>query len=181
LVLFDNNFLSYLLNRDARSPLDSKTGEPVQHAQERVEYLIQCLDQSGERILIPSPALAEVLVFAGDALGGWLNLINSTAAFEVADFDQRAAVELALMEQIDRKQGDKRGGSDDSWAKVKFDRQIISIAKVHSVSAIYSDDANLKLWAERHGINVVRLEDIDLPPELAQQGLPFDKNSGHDR
>lgn len=180
MVLFDNNFLSFLLNRDARSPLDSNSGEPVQYAQERVEYLIQCLDQSRERILIPSPALAEVLVFAGDAMGEWLTLINNTAAFEIADFDQRTAIELALMEQFDRQQGDKRGGSDDTWAKVKFDRQIIAIAKVHRVSVIYSDDGNLKSWAERHGIKVTRLEDIDLPPELAQGALPFDERSESD-
>jgi len=101
-VLFDSNFLSYLLNRNSRAPIDSKTGEPVAHAQKRVEYLIQCLEKAKERVLIPSPALAEVLVFAGDALVEWLAVINSTAVFEVVDFDQRAAIELALMEQIDR-------------------------------------------------------------------------------
>jgi len=78
------------------------------------------------------------------------------------------------MEQLDRNRGDKRGGTEGTWAKVKFDRQIIAIAKVHRVSAIYSDDKDVKAWAEQHGIRVVRLEDIELPPELAQRSLPFD-------
>jgi len=52
--------------------------------------------------------LAEVLVFSGDALDEWLNTINTTSVFEVADFDQRAAIDLTLMEQAIRKQGDKR-------------------------------------------------------------------------
>ncbi len=180
MVLFDSNFLSYLLNRNSRTPIDFKTGEPVQHAQKRVEYLIECLEKSKERVLIPTPVLAEVLVFAGDALGQWLKIINGTTAFEIAGFDLRAAIELALMEQLARKQGDKRGGSGDTWVKVKFDRQIIAIAKVHQVSSIYSDDVNLQSWAEKHGIEVIRLEDINIPPELAQRALPFDENSERD-
>jgi len=180
LVLFDNNFLTYLLNPDSRPPANSETGDPVDHAKARVEYLIQCLEKPKERILIPAPALAEVLVFAGDALEAWLNIINTTSVLEVVDFDQRAAIELALMEQACHNQGDKKGGAQGTWAKVKFDRQIIAIAKVHRVSAIYSDDKDVKVWAEKHGIKVKRLEDIELPPELAQRSLPFDASEESD-
>jgi hypothetical protein len=38
--------------------------------------------------------------------------------------------------------GDKRVGSDATWAKVKFDRQIVAIAQVRRATAIYSDDAD---------------------------------------
>jgi len=176
LVLFDSNFLTYLLNQNSRPPAHSETGDPVDHAKARVEYLIQCLEKSKERTLIPSPALAEVLVSAGDALEEWLSIINTTSVFEVVDFDQRAAIELAMMEQNAHNQGDKKGGAQGTWAKVKFDRQIIAIAKVHRVAAIYSDDKDVKAWAEKHGIRVARLEDIDPPPELAQRSLPFDAN-----
>jgi len=87
LLLFDNNFLTYLLNQNSRPPAHSETGDPVEHAKARVEYLIQCLEKSKERVLIPTPALAEVLVFAGDALEEWMNIINTTSVLEVVDFD----------------------------------------------------------------------------------------------
>jgi predicted nucleic acid-binding protein len=170
MVLFDNNFLSYLLCPDARPPIDIDTSKPVAHAQERIQHLIESLEQSQSRILIPSPVLAEVLVFSGDALDEWLNTINTSSVFEVADFDQRAAIELALMEQAIRKQGDKRANQEGAWAKVKFDRQIVAIAKVHQVSCLYTDDHGMKSWAEQHGITVKQLRDVDLPP---QQDLPL--------
>jgi len=51
MVLFDNNFLSYLLCPDARSPLNPETGEAVAQAQERIKHLIQTLEQSKTRML----------------------------------------------------------------------------------------------------------------------------------
>ena len=170
MVLFDNNFLSYLLCPDARPPINPETGEVVAQAQERIKHLIQSLEQSETRILIPSPVLAEVLVFSGDALDDWLATINTTSVFEVADFDQRAAVELALMEQHIRNQGDKRANQEGSWAKIKFDRQIVAIAKVYQVSCLYTDDNGMKSWAEKQGIMVKQLQDVELPP---QQSLPL--------
>lgn len=173
MVLFDSNFLTYLLNPDSRPPKYTEADGPVEHAKERVTYLIQKLEKSNERVLIPAPVLSEVLVFAGTAMQEWLSIINAMGALKIAEFDQLAAIELALMEQASRNQGDKKGGAQGTWAKVKFDRQIIAIAKVHRVSAIYSDDSDLQAWAEKHGIKVIRLEDINLPPELAQDSLPF--------
>jgi hypothetical protein len=65
-------------------------------------------------------------------------------------------------------QGDKRGGVEAPWNQVKFDRQIVAIAKVAGVMAIYSDDRPLRSFAGQQGLRVVGLADLPLPqqPEL---------------
>jgi len=70
--------------------------------------------------------------------------------------------------------GDKRGGSRSAWSKVKFDRQIIAIAKVERASAIYSDDIHIGQFLKNSEIDVVRVGDLPLPPENAQKQLAFD-------
>lgn len=64
--------------------------------------------------------------------------------------------------------GDKRGGSGATWAKVKFDRQIVAIAKVARATAIYSDDADVRTIATAEGIVVIGLAQLSVPPETAQ-------------
>jgi hypothetical protein len=64
--------------------------------------------------------------------------------------------------------GDKRGGSAAAWAKVKFDRQIVAIAKVARATAIYSDDADVRVLAATENIAVIGLAELPLAPEEAQ-------------
>ena len=61
--------------------------------------------------------------------------------------------------------GDKRSGSEATWAKIKFDRQIVAIAKVAKATAIYSDDADMRTIAAAEDIAVVGLAELPLPPE----------------
>ena len=60
----------------------------------------------------------------------------------------------------------------ETWAKSKFDRQIVAIAKVRGAATIYSHDAGIRTVARRIGIDVLRLQDLALPPEVAQLPLP---------
>ena len=66
MVLFDATALSLLLHPGAKPPNDS-TGNPVSRARERIELLVQTLDEKKAKIIIPTPALAELLVIAGPA------------------------------------------------------------------------------------------------------------------
>jgi hypothetical protein len=68
----------------------------------------------------------------------------------------------------------KKDGSQEPWAKVKFDRQIVAIARVAQASAIYTDDKNLAATAKRLNIPCFGLPDLPLPPETAQGTLPFE-------
>jgi hypothetical protein len=73
---------------------------------------------------------------------------------------------LAAIELTDRgKSGKgKKGGSDAPYQKVKFDRQIVAIAKVNRAHTIYSDDADVRKFATKAGIKAVPTWDLPIPP-----------------
>ena len=71
-------------------------------------------------------------------------------------------------------EGDKREGLSATWNEIKFDRQIVAIAKVAKVSAIYSDDENLGKIAKTQGINVITVGELPLPTEDNQMTFAWD-------
>ncbi len=74
-----------------------------------------------------------------------------------------AAIELAAVEVEDRSKGDKRGGSIGIWTKIRFDRQIIAIARTNKAKRIYSDDLDLAKFATKLRIEVVPTWELPLP------------------
>jgi hypothetical protein len=58
---------------------------------------------------------------------------------------------------------DKKDGSPASWAKVKFDRQIVAIAKVERASCVYSEDEGVRSIGKREGMSVLGVSDIVIP------------------
>jgi hypothetical protein len=56
----DATFLS-LLFHDKCAPPDGKDGKPVEAAKERIQHLIKRLNKEKTTILIPTPALSELL------------------------------------------------------------------------------------------------------------------------
>ena len=163
MVLFDATALSLLLHPGAKPPRDAK-GNPVERAPEHVEHLVRTLEEQKVKIIIPTSALSELLVVAGPEGAKYLAEINGRSCFKVSDFDQRAAVEAAIQIRNALKQGDKRQGVSATWAKVKFDRQIVAIAKVEGVQKIYSDDEDVEKYGKALGIDVGRLESLAVPP-----------------
>jgi hypothetical protein len=148
MVVFDNTALSLLLRPGARPPLDPATGQPVAVAQERLAALVQRLQRSRTVVLIPAPVLSELLIRAGAAGPGLLDVIQKSSAFRVGAFDTRAATELAQMTNASLTTGrERREAGEAPWNKIRFDRQIIAIAKVHGATMIYSDDKNLIAFA----------------------------------
>jgi hypothetical protein len=94
----------------------------------------------------------------------YLERIDKSRAFFVAPFDQKAAIELAVMTAMSKRQAkSSRPGSAATAAKLKFDRQIVAIAKVNGVTTIYSSDHDLATFAKNNGIEAVSLENIVLP------------------
>lgn len=157
--------LGYLVAGDSGAHIDPSTGRPVDRAKDRIEHLVAELDRLRETLIVPTPALAEVLVLAGDAGPAFLERISKSSRIKVVDFDTRAAVEVAAMTRDALRDGDKFAGSTAPWQKVKIDRQIIAITRVNGAQTIYSDDVNLTKFAESIGLKVVGLRDLPLPPE----------------
>ena len=162
ILTLDNSALTIIVNPDARPPNDPETGEPLKFARERVEGLIESLGTS-DRLIIPTPVLAEVLVAAEEGAPEVLNQLQSLARFQVAPFDQHAAVELAVMRRQALQLGNKKGSSSEPWQKVKFDRQIIAIARAHGSDTIYSDDIKLCSFAVSLGLSTQSTWDLPIP------------------
>jgi len=170
-AVFDSTTLLYHLDPDAKPPRDPDTGQPVARAQERVDLLLETFKTQGKTVLIPTPVLSEVLVGAGDAGPQYLDILSNTSRFRIAPFDERAAIELAEMTRKARSSGDLRAGTGLTRAQLRFDRQILAIARVQNERHIYTDDGNMGKVAAAEGFTVTATRDLSLPS--GQPSLPF--------
>lgn len=155
MVCFDTTFLTLMFAPGAKHRLPD--------AKERVDFLLSDLNGRGDQVLIPTPALSEILVRSGRARNAIVQTLTKNPRFLIAPFDLRAALELAIMTDSALTRSDKKDGLTGSWAKVKFDRQIVAIAKVERVSCIYSEDADVRSIGKRENVSVLGVSDIIIP------------------
>lgn len=163
-VVLDSNVLIQVLSnaKPDINLIDPKTGLVVDRAEARADALVERIDRHGGQILIPTPVLSEYLFGVNpESIQSHLELIGGFACFEVVSFDEIAAVECARMITS---QELKQLDPTSSKAKLRFDRQIISIAKANNADEIWTHDAPLMLKAESLNIKVKSLADIDAKP-----------------
>ena len=136
-VAVDASFLAALLDRRARTS--------------SVAGLIEQLSGENAKVIIPTPALAEVLTRAKEAAPAYLEQINRCSCFQVRPFDDKASIELAelLVERV--------GGMRDI---LRFDRQIVAIAKVYGATTLYAGSEEVAAFAAECGIEVRRFNDL---------------------
>jgi predicted nucleic acid-binding protein len=163
MVGFDANFLMLALRPGIPASVDD--------AEERVQKLLADLQQKNERIIIPTPALTEFLVHAEAAGPKYLDEIQKSSRFKIAPYGIKAAVDVALAIEAAVTKKDKRDGTRDTWAKVNFDRQIAAIARVEGCHTLYTDDPGLKNFAQKIGLKVIALAQLDLPPSAVPPPL----------
>jgi hypothetical protein len=176
MVVFDATMLLLVLRPNSGRPVDSH-GAPIAQVAERIAHLVQRLERARNRIVIPTPALSEVLVRAGSAAPQIVETLGRSALFKIMPFDSLAAIEAALMTRAAIDAGDKRSGLEATWAKVKFDRQIVAIAKVARATEIYSDDSDVRSLATAEEITVIGLAELSTPPEKAQIEMQLEPTS----
>ena len=159
----DTSLLLLLL--DPKTPVPKlENGRIIEDAQKRVLHLIGELSKARRKLIIPTPVLSEMLLLTQGVGQQYLDKLNKSRAFVVAPFDQKAAIELAVMTAMSKRQRKKlRAGSAATAAKLKFDRQIVSIAKVNGATTIYTSDDDLAAFAKSNGIEAVDLKDLELP------------------
>jgi hypothetical protein len=166
-IIFDASYLVALLHPKPEPPKD-REGKPVSQFLERIAYLTEIMAASSDIIGVPTPAMAEVLVRAGNARSDYMRVLSDSWRFQILPFDSRAAIEAAELVAAVKSKSEKWG----TWAKVKFDIQIVSIAKAEAASVIYSDDKDLENYAKRFKIRVIRICDLPLPP--SKKETPID-------
>jgi hypothetical protein len=168
MVVIDATLLLLMLRPETPVPNSLAIDRP----KERIDFLVKQLDKRKAKIIVPTPALSEALVRAGAvATQEIVAHLNRYSVFSIQDFDTRAAIEVAAMTRAALHVGNKKGNSNSPWAKVKFDRQIVAIAKVHKASTIFSDDNDIAILCKGSAIAVVGVGDLPLPPEKAQREL----------
>jgi len=144
----------------------------------KLDYLLETLAKSKTKIIIPTPVLAEFMAIANKAKEQYFQKISYSSQFRISPFDQKSAMECALMIGAAKASADKKGGSL-TWAKAKFDWQIISIAKSENATAIYSDDNDISRIGARFNIDVIKTFDLPLPPSALQGRLEFNPEPLH--
>jgi predicted nuclease of predicted toxin-antitoxin system len=155
----DSSYLIAFLHPKPEPPKD-RQDRPVTRFKERIEALIADLSAANDIIGIPTPALAETLVRSGPNRAQYMKILGDTWKFQLLPFDARAAIDAADLVAAIKTNKEKW----DTWAKVKFDIQIVAIAKAEGVTLIYSDDRDIENYAKRFGIRVMRICDLPLPP-----------------
>ena len=168
MAVFDATALIHLLEPNAPAIIDPATGQPVASPQARIDHLVQTLEEERERIIVPTPALSEVLVHANDAIADYLTVLNVSSRFRIVPFDQRAAIELATIVRDSPPVRQLQVGTSTTRASLKFDRQILAIARVESETTIYSDDGDMATLGKRLGFDVIKTHELPLPPAEQQ-------------
>jgi hypothetical protein len=172
-VGFDNTMLSILLNPNGRIPTDARTGRPVVNAKRRAENLVAALEKNRQKIIIPTPAVAELLTAIGPTAQEYFSIIAKSRLFEVAAFDVRCAIELACLNRDIFATTDPKN-PDEIYQKIKIDRQIIAIFKVAGVENVYTDDNGFAKRARLCGMVPVFTSELELPAADRQLDIKFD-------
>lgn len=167
IVAFDATVLVYVVDENASAPVDPGTGKPITDCKQRIEHLLATLQKDDAKIIIPTPALGEVLVKAQQMAPELLRQLTSSKHFRVAPFDTMAAVEYAAMH------ASRLGKGTTNRTKAKFDEQIVAIARVEGAQVIYSDDGDIAKLAGPK-IKVMGIAELPLPPTKAQPDM-FDQ------
>ncbi|MBN1156933.1 hypothetical protein JXA85_04915 [Candidatus Woesearchaeota archaeon] len=175
MVVFDATMMLLAIKPNVNPPIDEETGKPVENVEARINGLIEKLEKEKTKIIIPTPVLSELLVRAGSDTQSIINKIKENAVFRIVSFDTLAAIEVAMMGRQALNGGSKRTDTNFIWAKVKYDRQIVAIAKVQRATTIYSDDGHIRTLAERNKIKTLRLVDLPIPEEDSQLTINFEK------
>jgi predicted nucleic acid-binding protein len=168
--------LSLLLNPDAKPREDPRTQQPVTSPKKRADYLLACIQKEKGKIVVPTPAVAEILTVIGPEAQAYFDIIAQNRLFEVAAFDSRAAIELAFLNRDVFATTDRKN-KVEAYQKVKVDRQILAVLKSRGVTEIYTDDVGLSNRARLCGITPVGIAELPLPPDEQQMKLEFE---GHD-
>jgi predicted nucleic acid-binding protein len=134
----------------------------------KLDELVAQLQKSRSKILIPTPALTELLVRAGKAREEIHQQLSNKSKFQITPFDSRAAMECALMLEDAL---DTKSKHQITKSKIKFDWLIVATAAAHNATTIYSDDGDIARCGQRANIKVVKIDDLPLPASARQKKL----------
>ena len=162
MIIFDSTYLIALLHDNPPPPRD-ENNIPVARFKERIAELVNTVSAQDTTIGVPTPVIAEILVYYPESKEEYLEVLRNRYKFEILPFGIKAAIEAS--ELIAKLVAETKQPASQ-WAKVKFDVQIVAIAKGESgVTMLYADDKGIVNNAKRLKIPVMRICELPLPPE----------------
>jgi hypothetical protein len=115
------------------------------------------LDDERIDVVVPTPVLTELLASARVDVAATLAVLRGLARVRIEGFGERAAIECAeMLRRTRRGTGPK--------AKIRFDQQIVAIAKVIGAATVYSDDGDVKALCERESTDPKSVRDLPARP-----------------
>lgn len=137
----------------------------------KIEHLLQMAEKRRETIVVPAPALCELLAGSGKAKEKILEALSGKKSIVIRSFDQMAALECAIM-MSEAKAVPKKSSPK---SKIKFDWQIVAIAVTSRATEIYSFDDDIRRCAKIRGLKYINPDSLDLPPEAKQHKLKLEQ------
>ena len=143
----------------------------------RFNTLFETISKSRGKLIVPTPSLAEAFVHTQDETSEWVEIMSRKSSFVVAPFDSKAALECALIDRLALTQGNKRAGTvaAEPWQKIKVDRQIAAIARVHQSDLLVTNDQNLRAICKFVGIKTSLIDDLEVPETALQRKLDLNQ------
>lgn len=162
-IVIDTNVLVQIMQNDGAKDLyDPDTGDIVRDAFSRAEALIERIDSIKGVVVLPAPVIAEYLLgIDRSSYQLHLDMLNGFKCIEVSPFDQIAAIECAMLVT---NQELKQMDPDAKMAKLKFDRQILSVALASGAKEIWTHDKQLFKRSQLVGLTARSLASIDPKP-----------------
>ncbi|WP_312953901.1 type II toxin-antitoxin system VapC family toxin [Atlantibacter hermannii] len=172
-IIVDTNILICLMKKNSASTnlLADDGFSKIDNLELRSRALLDHIERQGGTIAIPAPVLAEYLLgIEGERnKHAHVETISSMNCFEIIPFEELAAVECSLLPSIHEfKQFAKEKNSNQTANKIRFDRQIISIAKANGITEIWSSDGEVIKKGREIGIDVKSISEIQ-PIPLSDQ------------
>ncbi len=164
MIVVDANFLVLMFDPDAMPHIPGGA--------DRVRLLIETLTTDRQTIVVPTPAIAELVVGRLPRLNEIIAEIRRQRCFRIQEFDQTIAIETGIIIEAALKRRSAFPLTDGRVA-MKYDAMIAATARVLGADAICTDDRGYGPWVEGTSIAVRTIGDLPLPPQPAQSSLPF--------
>jgi predicted nucleic acid-binding protein len=166
MIIVDSNFLVLMFDPGAMPHID--------RGRERVTHFIAELTASQEVIMIPAPVIAEVVAGRIERTMEIMEELRHQRAFAVQPLDDVIAIERGFLIRaaVDRAPVHERPAG---WkVAMKYDAQIAATARVRRARALCTADEGFELYLAGADIEIIRIEDLPLPPAPPQRALDLD-------
>ena len=163
MVVVDTNFLILMIDPGSTQNTNNRV--------DRVRHFISEISKSGEAIVIPSPALAELVAGRASRVEEIVETIRQFRVMEIQALDTVIAIETgeriaavqARIPEAQRLPGWK--------VAMKYDAMVAATALVRGARAVVTTDDGFEKYLERSPVSVLRIDDLPLPPDDPQSDM----------